>query len=125
MRIPNLKKDRLGTFEFISWWERETVQSAKVMVVGAGALGNEVLKNLALLDVYGRVAKALLGMAKEINGRLVIEDRPTQQDIANHIGASREMVARILKDLETLRAISRVYASISFTVTTADIGISH
>ena len=40
-------------------------------------------------------------MARDIDGRLTIEDRPTQQDIANHIGASREMVARILKDLET------------------------
>ncbi len=49
VRVPNLKKDRLGTFDFISWWERETVQNAKVLVVGAGALGNEVLKNLALM----------------------------------------------------------------------------
>lgn len=62
---------------------------------------SENVKNLALLDVYGRVAKTLLGMAKDIDGKLTIEDRPTQQDIANHIGASREMVARILKDLET------------------------
>ena len=62
---------------------------------------SENVKNLALLDVYGRVAKTLLGMARDIDGRLTIEDRPTQQDIANHIGASREMVARILKDLET------------------------
>lgn len=51
IRIPNLKKDRLGTFEFISWWEREKVQNARIMVVGAGALGNEVLKNLALMGV--------------------------------------------------------------------------
>ncbi len=49
--IPNLKKDRLGTFSFISWWEREKVVNAKVMVVGAGALGNEVIKNLALMGV--------------------------------------------------------------------------
>ncbi len=49
--IPNLKKDRLGTFSFISWWEREKVENAKVMVVGAGALGNEVIKNLALMGV--------------------------------------------------------------------------
>jgi CRP/FNR family cyclic AMP-dependent transcriptional regulator len=62
---------------------------------------SENVKDLALLDVYGRVAKTLLGMAKDIDGQLIIEDRPTQQDIANHIGASREMVARILKDLET------------------------
>jgi CRP/FNR family cyclic AMP-dependent transcriptional regulator len=56
---------------------------------------------LALMDVYGRVAKVLLGMAQEEDGKMVINNRPTQQDIANHIGASREMVARILKDLST------------------------
>lgn len=49
--IPNLKTDRLGTFSFISWWEREKVEDAKVMVVGAGALGNEVIKNLTLMGV--------------------------------------------------------------------------
>ena len=51
LRIPNLHTDRLGTFEFISWWEREKVRAAKMLVVGAGALGNEVLKNLALMGV--------------------------------------------------------------------------
>jgi len=51
IHIPNLKKDRLGTFDFISWWDREKVQNAKVMVVGAGALGNEVIKNLALMGI--------------------------------------------------------------------------
>jgi adenylyltransferase/sulfurtransferase len=51
IHIPNLQKDRLGTFEFISWWERDKVKQAKVLVVGAGALGNEVIKNLALMGV--------------------------------------------------------------------------
>jgi adenylyltransferase/sulfurtransferase len=51
LHIPNLQTDRLGTFEFISWWKREKVQSAKVLVVGAGALGNEVIKNLALMGM--------------------------------------------------------------------------
>lgn len=51
IHIPNLRTDRLGTFEFISWWEREKVADARVLVVGAGALGNDVIKNLALMGV--------------------------------------------------------------------------
>jgi len=51
LHIPNLRADRLGTFELISWWEREKVMDAKVLVVGAGALGNDVIKNLALMGV--------------------------------------------------------------------------
>jgi molybdopterin/thiamine biosynthesis adenylyltransferase/DNA-binding transcriptional regulator YhcF (GntR family) len=51
LRIPNLHTDRLGTFDFISWWERDKVAQAHVLVVGAGALGNEVVKNLALMGV--------------------------------------------------------------------------
>ncbi len=39
------------TFRLMSWWDADKVANAKVMVVGAGALGNEVLKNLALMNV--------------------------------------------------------------------------
>ncbi len=44
-------QDRYGRFRLISWWRQEKLAAAKVLVVGAGALGNEVLKNLALLGV--------------------------------------------------------------------------
>jgi CRP/FNR family cyclic AMP-dependent transcriptional regulator len=57
------------------------------------------VKNLALLDVYGRVAHALLELAQDCGGDLVITRRPTQQDLANRVGASREMVSKIMKDL--------------------------
>ncbi|HET7009975.1 MAG TPA: ThiF family adenylyltransferase [Anaerolineales bacterium] len=51
LHVPNLQTDRLGTFELISWWERDRVREAKVLVVGAGALGNEVVKNLTLMGI--------------------------------------------------------------------------
>ncbi len=60
----------------------------------------ELAKNLALSDVYGRVARTLLKMARERDdGQWVIEQRLTHQDIADMVGASREMVSRIMKDL--------------------------
>ena len=56
--------------------------------------------NLALLDVYGRVARLLLELAtEEKNGEMVISERLTQQEMANRVGCSREMISRILKDL--------------------------
>ena len=61
----------------------------------------ENVKDLALTDVYGRVVKLLSGLAKHQTGKGVITDGPTQQDIANRVGASREMVGRILRDLTT------------------------
>ena len=55
--------------------------------------------SLALLDVYGRVASTLLQLAKELDGKLVIREKLTHQEIANIVGASREMVSRIMHDL--------------------------
>lgn len=60
----------------------------------------ENVKSLALMDVYGRVAHLLIDLATDDNGKLVIAAKPTQQDMANRIGASREMISKILKDLE-------------------------
>lgn len=58
------------------------------------------VKALALQDVYGRVAKVLTSLAvTDDHGVGRIQERLTQQDIADRVGASREMVARILKDL--------------------------
>jgi CRP/FNR family cyclic AMP-dependent transcriptional regulator len=58
------------------------------------------VSSLALLDVYGRVARTLLQRAVEKDGELITE-RLTQQEIADMVGASRAMVSRILTDLKS------------------------
>ena len=46
-----ISDDRYSRLRLIAWWDQEKLRAAKVLVVGAGALGNEVLKNLALLGI--------------------------------------------------------------------------
>ena len=59
------------------------------------------IESLALLDVYGRVAHALLDFAvADAQGQLLIKDKISRQDLAKMVGASREMVSRVMKDLE-------------------------
>lgn len=57
------------------------------------------IESLALMDVYGRVARLLIEMSEEVNGQSLVVSKITKQDIAKMIGASREMVSRVMKDL--------------------------
>jgi CRP/FNR family cyclic AMP-dependent transcriptional regulator len=59
----------------------------------------ENVRSLALMDVYGRVARLLLELAEDRDGKLVIEEHLTHKDIASRVGASREMISRIFSDL--------------------------
>jgi len=69
-------------------------------LIDRARIATDNVKNLALMDVYGRVARLLLSLAKEQpDGKLVVPDRMTQQDIADRVGASRDMISRIFKDL--------------------------
>ncbi|MBC7484556.1 MAG: Crp/Fnr family transcriptional regulator [Rhizobacter sp.] len=58
------------------------------------------IESLALLDVYGRVARALLEMSETVGELQVIRNKVSRQDLAKVVGASREMVSRVMKDLE-------------------------
>ncbi len=64
------------------------------------ALVPVVTRRSALLDVYGRVARLLLDMSEDVNGQKMLTKRLPKQDIAKMIGASREMVSRVMKDLQ-------------------------
>jgi CRP-like cAMP-binding protein len=65
---------------------------------------DEIIGNLATLDVYGRVAHIMIELAKkdgeEVEEGILIRERPTQQDIASMIGTSRETVSRVLSEFQ-------------------------
>ena len=58
------------------------------------------IESLALIDVYGRVARLIIDMAENVDGKWVVAHAPAKQEIARMIGASREMVSRVVKDLQ-------------------------
>ena len=62
---------------------------------------DQKISSLALMDVYGRVARLLLEMSEEVDGERVVVKKLAKQDIAKMIGASREMVSRVMKDLQS------------------------
>jgi CRP/FNR family cyclic AMP-dependent transcriptional regulator len=58
------------------------------------------IESLALLDVYGRVARVLLEFSEDEGEHKIVKSKLPRQDIAKMIGASREMVSRVMKGLE-------------------------
>jgi CRP/FNR family cyclic AMP-dependent transcriptional regulator len=58
------------------------------------------LKSLALSDVYGRLVRLLNALAEtDEGGRQIVPEKLTQQDIADRVGASRDMIGKLMKDL--------------------------
>ncbi len=78
----------------------DVAMSLIATLIERARIATDNVKNLALMDVYGRVARLLLSIAKEQpDGRLIVPERMTQQDIADRVGSSRDMISRIFKDL--------------------------
>jgi CRP/FNR family transcriptional regulator, cyclic AMP receptor protein len=84
--------------EFLATHPEAALELIRSLIQRVRAL-TKTVGNLALLDVYGRVARMLLELASEQDGKLVIAEPLTQQDMASRVGCSREMISRILKDL--------------------------
>lgn len=66
---------------------------------------NRQITTLALVDVYGRVARALLDMAEVVDGQTMIAQRVSRDKLSKIVGASREMTGRVMKSLERSGAI--------------------
>ncbi len=84
--------------DFVARHPEFTMRLIKTLIFRARGLLNNV-RSLASLDVYGRVARLLLDLAVEQDGKMVIVGKLTKQEIANRVGASREMISRVFKDL--------------------------
>jgi CRP-like cAMP-binding protein len=93
----------LGRLEFARCLPENTSMAYAVMkgLVQRLRQADRKIESLALMDVYGRVARVLLESASPgENGHLVIREKISRQDIAKMVGASREMVSRVMKDIE-------------------------
>lgn len=84
--------------DFVAKHPEFAMRLIKTLIYRARGLLNNV-RSLASLDVYGRVARLLLDLAEEQDGKMVILGKLTKQEIANRVGASREMISRVFKDL--------------------------
>jgi adenylyltransferase/sulfurtransferase len=84
-----LEEDRYHRLRLIPWWDQARLRNARVMVVGAGALGNEILKSLALLGV-GRVMVLDLDRIEDSNlTRAILFRHEDQGEYKAHVAARR------------------------------------
>lgn len=93
----------LGRLEFARCLPENSSMAYAVMkgLVQRLRQADRKIESLALMDVYGRVARALLEFAVvDADGNAIIRDKVSRQDLAKMVGASREMVSRVMKDLE-------------------------
>jgi len=93
----------LGRAEFLRCLPENTSIAYVVMrgLVHRLRHADRKIESLALMDVYGRVARVLLEASEKMpDGGLLIREKISRRDIAKMVGASREMVSRVMKDLQ-------------------------
>jgi CRP/FNR family cyclic AMP-dependent transcriptional regulator len=100
--VENCELMVLGKQEFQRCMQDNFQVAQKLMQILVRRLreADRHIESLALLDVYGRVARLLLDLSEEEGGRRVVRQKMSKQDMARMIGASREMVSKVMRDLE-------------------------
>ena len=93
--------------DFFVYLKKETSLTMAVLreLVRRLRAADERITSLALMDVYGRVARWLLERSEVIDGKKVVTQRVNRTQIAKMVGASREMVSKVMKDLTARRRI--------------------
>ena len=82
----DVHEDRFSRFRLIPWWDQKKLRAARVLVIGAGALGNEILKNLALLGFEQMVVVDLDRIEESNLSRTILFN-------SSHVGAFKANVA--------------------------------
>lgn len=112
VEIPN--EDRYSRLREISWWDHEKIRRLKILVVGAGALGNEILKNLALLGV-GEIIVVDLDRIESSNLSRSILFRPEDEGSSKaHVAAKK--VIEINSDVKILGLHANIMTDIGLGV---------
>jgi len=91
--------DRYHRQSLISWWDQDRLRAARILVIGAGALGNEIVKNLALIGV-GRVTVVDMDEIENSNLSRCVFFRPSDEG-RKKAGVLAERAAEMNPDVET------------------------
>ncbi len=91
----------LSKQDFLACIEQNPQMSLKIIRTLTRRLRDATggIRSLALDNVYRRLADKLIELAVEEEGELALEKRYSQQDLGNMIGASREMVGKVISEL--------------------------
>jgi len=106
--------DRYSRFRLIAWWDQEKLAQAKVLVVGAGALGNEVLKNLALLGV---------GQVYVVDFDEIEESNLTRSVLFRHRDCGRPKAEAAAETLRDINPDTRITPMLSNIITDVGLGM--
>ena len=106
----DFEEDRYSRLRLIPWWDQERLKNATIMVVGAGAIGNELIKNLTLLGI-GRIliydmdsientnlTRSVLSRAKDV-GRYKAEVAAERAREMNPDVKAKAFIANIIDDV--------------------------
>jgi CRP/FNR family cyclic AMP-dependent transcriptional regulator len=102
--VETLEKTVCGVIskaDFLNWLKQHPEVAISLLSVLSEKIRylTEKVKQMALSNVYERTIKVLYEMARKEDDILVIHNRPTQQELANMVGASREMINKIMHEL--------------------------